>query len=85
ISKEKIFYIPNGVNLSRYQESSFPFSPQLSNTLNALADKFIAVYTGSLGSVNGLDTLLDAARLLQLRGDKHPHFLLVGNGAQKNR
>ncbi|TEB06614.1 putative glycosyl transferase [Pelotomaculum schinkii] len=85
IPKEKIFYIPNGVYLSRYQESTFPFNPQLSNTLDSLAGKFIAIYAGSLGPVNGLDTLLDAAGLLQLRGDKQAHFLFVGNGAQKKR
>ncbi|MHB8985532.1 MAG: glycosyltransferase family 4 protein [Eubacteriales bacterium] len=85
ISKEKIIYIPNGVNLSRYKEDTVRINSQLSNILDSLAGKFVAIYTGSLGFINGLDTLLDAASILRLRGDKQIHFLLVGNGSEKTR
>jgi len=85
IPKEKIFYLPNGVNLTRYDTNSRPLSIELESIFNTLSGKFIAIYTGTHGIANGLDTILDAAGALKRRGDMRIHFLLVGNGPEKPR
>jgi len=85
IAKEKIFYLPNGVNLDRYDRSLQPLPGELEEVLHSLADKFIAVYTGTLGIANGIDTILDAAGALKNQGDRRIHFLLVGNGPEKTQ
>ena len=42
-------------------------------------------YTGAHGIVNALDTIVEAARILQDRGVDKVHFLMVGDGADKER
>jgi len=46
--------------------------------------KFVVSYIGTMGMAHGLETLLEAARLLQYRAPK-VMFLLVGEGAEKQR
>lgn len=46
-------------------------------------DAFIAAYVGTLGMAHGLTSVLDAAE--KLRADPGIHFLLVGDGAGKQR
>ena len=43
-------------------------------------DKFLAVYAGNLGVKQGLDVLLEAARLVR---DDRIHILICGDGAQR--
>ena len=47
-----------------------------------LQDKFVASYIGTMGNAHGLETLLDAAVMLQARNPKVV-FLLVGEGAER--
>lgn len=85
IDREKVLYLPNGVNMDRYKSSNNainlpneitdPFSTTLKN-------KFIAVYTGTHGLANNLDVILDAANLID---NKDIFFLLVGDGPEKRR
>ncbi|UCC63930.1 MAG: glycosyltransferase family 4 protein [Anaerolineae bacterium] len=56
IDTSKVHWIPNGVNLSR-----FP----MQETRGLVGDRFTVMYTGAHGLANGLDTVLDAAALLQ--------------------
>ena len=44
-------------------------------------DKFIVAYTGSIGLANALETLFNAAEILQSRSDIH--FLIMGDGGLK--
>ena len=46
--------------------------------------KFLVCYIGTMGMAHGLETLLDAAAQLQ-RQNSDAHFLLVGEGAEKER
>lgn len=45
--------------------------------------KFYAIHFGAMGRVNGLDYIIDTARLLQ--GNKDIEFLLVGDGSERKR
>ncbi|MCU0363406.1 MAG: glycosyltransferase family 4 protein, partial [Bacteroidales bacterium] len=48
-------------------------------------DGFIIGYAGAFGRSNSLDTLVKAARLINDRGIQGIHFILLGDGSEKDR
>ncbi|MBE3550224.1 MAG: glycosyltransferase family 4 protein [Brockia lithotrophica] len=75
-TREKIFWLPNGIDLTGVP----PFLP-LSER-----ETFTVMYAGSHGLANDLDRVLDAAHLLQKGGNgKAIRFVLVGDGPEKER
>jgi colanic acid biosynthesis glycosyl transferase WcaI len=50
---------------------------------NELANKFILLYAGNIGLVQGLDSIIEAAKILST--DPKLCFLFVGDGAGKNK
>ncbi len=85
ISTEKIFWLPNGVNLDRFDHPS-PLDPEseVAKAFERYRDRFKVVYIGAHGVPNGLDIILEAAKFIQ---DKNAdiHFIMVGEGAEKGR
>jgi|CXWL01.1.fsa_nt_gi glycosyltransferase involved in cell wall biosynthesis len=82
IASEKISVITNGVDLSKF--SWRPKSPELQAQLG-LKDFFVAGYVGTHGLAHGLDTLLDAAALLQRDPEGQAvRILMLGDGARKS-
>jgi glycosyltransferase involved in cell wall biosynthesis len=75
---QKIEVVKNGVDLSLF--SAVPYDQDFAAELG-LGGKFVAAYVGTHGAAHGLDTILDAALLLQNRSDIV--FLMVGDGAEK--
>lgn len=81
-ARERIQVITNGVDLAL-------FSPQdraaARAALGLPAGDFLASYVGTHGLAHGLQTLLEAARLLQAGGGAgaRVRVLLVGEGAEK--
>ncbi|WP_189064311.1 glycosyltransferase family 4 protein [Deinococcus seoulensis] len=67
-------WIPNGVTLEDYPETSF----------HVKGDVFNVAYTGAHGIPNSLDTALDAALILQEIGEDRIHFNFTGDGVNKN-
>jgi glycosyltransferase involved in cell wall biosynthesis len=47
-----------------------------------LRDKFIALYAGTIGMAHGLESILEAARLL--RDKRDIHFVIAGDGARRS-
>lgn len=80
ISAKKIDVIKNGVDLSLFK--ALPRQNRLSGDLG-LNRKFVVSYFGTHGMAHGLETVLKAAE--RLRKQEHILFLLVGNGADKQR
>jgi len=73
---DKVFWVPNGVDFSLFP---LPEPPLCSSP-------FRLMYAGSHGFANGLDTILDAAAILQQQGlADHFVFRMVGDGPQKAR
>ena len=49
-----------------------------------LGDRFAAIYFGGMGVANGLDYVVEAARVLQRRGNDRIALVLHGNGGQRS-
>lgn len=74
IDKDKIVWIPNGVDLSAFPVPAHPAEEH---------DPFTLMYFGAHGRPNGLDNIILAMELLQKR--KIPVRLrLIGEGGEKN-
>lgn len=85
IDPNKIVWIPNGVDLERFDnpESLDPKS-EAAKAFAQYKDKFKVVYTGAHGIPNGLDIIIESAKIIE---EKEPniHFILVGEGTEKER
>lgn len=74
ISKDKVVWIPNGVDLNAYQ-SVEPVRP---------SDAFTLMYFGAHGPANGLQNVLQAMHLIERRGaDCLVSLRLIGDGPAK--
>jgi glycosyltransferase involved in cell wall biosynthesis len=78
ISEPKVKLVPNGCDLNLFKNASSPWRPQ-----SIPSDKFMAVFTGTHGLANGLDAVLDAAKVLQDQKNDAIQFLLIGQGRLK--
>ncbi len=76
----KTVVIKNGVNLDLFKPR--PRDEAFARELGC-EGRFVAAYVGTHGMAHGLDTLLEAAKLLQ--SDKRFRFVMVGGGAERAR
>jgi colanic acid biosynthesis glycosyl transferase WcaI len=78
VPEEKLVYFPNAIALD---QDALPRTRGEFRQRHAVAsDAFLAVYAGNLGVKQGLDVLLEAARLVH---DPRIHILICGDGAQR--
>lgn len=73
----KIVWIPNGVDLDRYHN--------LRKYDGRFSDRFTIMYLGGLVQSNKIDSVLEAAGILQKRGEGRVRFVFVGDGTDKDR
>lgn len=81
IKPEQFVHVPNGIDLEDWNATeSLPNS--VKEQIEALRAKglFLVCYAGSHAVSNALTNLLDAAELLK---DQKVHFLLIGDGQEK--
>jgi glycosyltransferase involved in cell wall biosynthesis len=82
IDGEKIHVVTNGVDTSRF--SPRPKDPELASRLG-LSGKFVAGYIGTHGMAHALETLVDAARILEDDAAAQDiRLLMLGNGANRD-
>lgn len=74
IGREKIVWIPNGVDLSGFSDVK---------TAESAHEGLKVVYLGAHGRANALDVLLQAAKIVQDQGYHEIKFVLVGDGPEK--
>ncbi len=74
INKEKIVWIPNGVDLSRFDS----VAPERENKSD-----FRVMYLGAHSKTNALHVLLEGAKTIQDRGYISIRFSLIGDGPEK--
>jgi glycosyltransferase involved in cell wall biosynthesis len=81
VAAEKIHVVTNGVDVSRF--SSRPKDLDLEESLN-LTGKFVAGYIGTHGMAHALDTLVDAARILETDPEGQDiSIVTLGNGSAR--
>ncbi len=82
----KLHIVPNGIALDEWQDETPPLREDVAAAMQAARARGCTLvgYAGSMGLPNALDTLLDAAVLLQ---QEHSalHFVLVGDGHERER
>ncbi|WP_412971520.1 glycosyltransferase family 4 protein [Glaciecola sp. MF2-115] len=78
ISSENIELIPNGCDLSIFSGDIAPWRPD-----GVLESDLMAVFTGTHGIANGLDSVLNVASELKKRGVFNIKLVLVGQGKLK--
>jgi len=76
VSPDKIIWIPNGVDLRRFDKSN--------NQIENDKSSFIITYMGAIGMANNLDVIIEVAEILK-ESYKELKFLLVGEGPEKDR
>lgn len=74
-----IAMIPNGCDLDLFM----PSSREQLNLAGISADKKVAVFTGAHGVANGLDSILDAAKVLKDKGRNDIILAFIGDGKMK--
>ena len=85
ISAKKIVWIPNGVNLERFDNpKQLDSDSNLVQLLRKNKDNFKIIYTGAHGPANGLSVIIDTAKILQ-KNHNEVQFFLIGNGVEKEK
>ena len=80
-SREKCFCIPQGLSLDFYKESQNINQDYIERYIPK--GKFIVGYAGTINTNNPLETLIDAANILQEHTEIH--FIIVGKGDMKEK
>jgi glycosyltransferase involved in cell wall biosynthesis len=82
VKPEKIGIVTNGVDKDVYlpQDDDEEIRREL-----GLGDDFVCAYAGTIGMACGLDVVLKAARQLQKEGVPNIKFLMVGDGAVREK
>lgn len=78
VKRDKVAIIPNWADVEQIQPLSRNNGFRAAHGLN---DRFVVMFAGNLGFIAVLDTVLDAAKLLQ--DDARIYFLIVGEGNAK--
>jgi glycosyltransferase involved in cell wall biosynthesis len=82
VPTEKIIFIPNAADFSLSDELLQNFDRGSFREEKGYSDKFIITYVGAHGVANHLQQIIEAAQLLK---DTNVHFLLIGQGMEKDR
>jgi colanic acid biosynthesis glycosyl transferase WcaI len=77
VSPEKALYFPNGVHL----RDTLPPRGAFRKRLEIAPGDFLAVYSGNLGVKQGLEVLIDAARLFR---NPRIRLIICGDGARRD-
>jgi colanic acid biosynthesis glycosyl transferase WcaI len=80
VPANKILFLPNGVDTALFQPNTLP-DEQLRRELG-LRGKKVVLYAGNHGYANGLHQVVLAATLIS---DPRVHFLLLGDGPEKEK
>lgn len=80
IPQNKLYFAPNGANTDLFR--FYPDGRKRIRAELSLDEKFVAIYAGIHGIAQGLETIIEAARLLE--SNPGVHFLLIGDGPKKS-
>jgi len=80
VDASRVTMIPNGCDLELFK----PVQHRGVENISGIGkDDFVAIFCGAHGIANGLDAVLDAAKVLKDRDEQNIKFLFVGDGRLK--
>jgi len=84
LTPHKFHYVPNGINLQDWEQSTQPMPTEHKALFDKLASqgRWVLGYAGALGVSNSLHTVIDAFANLK---DTKASLVLVGQGPEKER
>jgi len=83
IKQDKVSYIPNGVDVSKYKDIKKDIK---AISINKKSEKsFNVMYAGTLGIFTNLEYVLTSAKIVQERRLKDVKFIFVGSGVKKTQ
>jgi len=77
IPKDKVTWIPNGVNLKRFSEID------IFERFNSEKKTKNVMYLGGFSTTHGIDAVLESAKIFNLKGNTDVRFILIGTGKRK--
>lgn len=80
ISLDKIIEVPNGCDIELFAKETPIWKPESINS-----NEVVFIFCGAHGIANGLDSVLDAVKVLENRKVLGYKILFIGNGRLKNR
>jgi len=85
INRNKVIYIPNGVDLAWFDRCAWENSltPEQAVLFHRLKSCLVFTYAGAHGYANGLETVVKAALILHQTGVHGIHILMVGDGPDR--
>lgn len=78
VDKSRIAMVPNGCDMNLFSAPVEAWRPD-----GVREDQFLAIFTGTHGNANGLDSVLNAAAVLNERSRDDIRIALVGQGREK--
>jgi len=82
-AEESIYIVSNFVDFARFDHTLYD-RDKARDTLGIAENKTVVGFVGRLDSCKGVDLLVNAAEIL-CKKDKLYHFVIVGEGAQRNQ
>ena len=82
-SGKKVAMIPNGCDLEMFYPSRMDSENNEKPFLGIPSTGLRCIFTGAHGLANGLDAVLDAAKILKEKGRSDIHLLFIGDGKLK--
>lgn len=80
IPASRVIMIPNGCDLELFKSTEHK---GVQNLAGIGKDDFVAIFCGAHGIANGLDAVLDAAKILKERNEQNIKLLFIGDGRLK--
>lgn len=78
---KKYFFIPNGAMIKDNNENEIDSEIKIFKRMG----KFIVMYVGAHGIPNALEPLISCAKILQSEKNQKIHFILIGEGTEKEK
>jgi glycosyltransferase involved in cell wall biosynthesis len=82
-TKKDVLWVPNGVDLAAIDAANAVPSPDIRERLGIGPQDLVLAYAGILGHAQGLHVVIEAAAQLRERSDIH--FILIGDGPEKEK
>ena len=83
VDPRKISVIPNSSDTQLFGSPEAAAEREAERNRRGWQSKFVCIHPGAMGRVNGIDYLLDAARILDRQGDSRILIALVGDGKER--